>query len=75
MKREKEKLKKRKARNNELKVFIIESKERVNPRKLSMALNLILSEKDVMDYLESETLSFLPLQKEIEPKKEKLLKF
>jgi len=49
--------------------FIVESNTQLSKERLLMALNLILSEKDVIDFFEARVHSFNPAQKAISKKR------
>jgi len=50
-------------KKGEISAFIVEPKVQLNKERLLMALNLILSEKDVTDFFESREHSFRTTQK------------
>jgi len=52
-------------KRGEISAFIVETKAQLNKERLLMALNLILSEKDVIDFFEFRENSFRTTQKGI----------
>jgi len=56
-------------RRGEILAFIIEPKVKLNKERILMALNLILSEKDVIDFFEFRENSFRTTQKGISKKR------
>lgn len=56
-------------KRGEISAFIVNPKGELNKERLLMALNLILSEKDVIDFFEAKAHSFNPNQKGISKKR------
>ena len=56
-------------KKGEISAFILEPKGKLNKERLLMALNLILSENDIIDFFESRKNSFRTVQKGISKKR------
>lgn len=56
-------------RRGEISAFIVEPNAQLNKERILMALSLILSEKDLIDFFESRENSFRTAQKELSKKR------